>query len=58
VRLIKFYSKFYGRFLFALGELLKEPLVWRGTIEMNTQEELDKAFKEHDMGTFIKAKNL
>jgi redox-sensitive bicupin YhaK (pirin superfamily) len=45
-----------SRFLFASGEPLKEPVAWRGPIVMNTQEELDKAFKEFDMGTFIKTK--
>lgn len=54
--LIKIGSKLSGRFLFASGEPLKEPVAWRGPIVMNTQEELDKAFEELDMGTFIKTK--
>jgi redox-sensitive bicupin YhaK (pirin superfamily) len=31
-------------------------VAWRGPIVMNTQEELNKAFEELDMGTFIKTK--
>jgi redox-sensitive bicupin YhaK (pirin superfamily) len=53
---VKFGSKLGGRFLFASGEPLREPVAWRGPIVMNTQEELDKAFEELDMGTFIKTK--
>jgi len=49
-------SKNGSRFLFASGKPLKEPVAWRGPIVMNTQEELDKAFEELDMGTFIKTK--
>jgi len=45
-----------SRFLFVSGEQLKEPVAWRGPIVMNTQEELDRAFEELDMGTFIKTK--
>jgi len=33
---------------------LKEPVAWRGPIVMNIQEELDKAFEELELGTFIK----
>jgi redox-sensitive bicupin YhaK (pirin superfamily) len=54
--LVKIASKLGSRFLFASGEPLKEPVAWRGPIVMNTQEELDKAFEELDMGTFIKTK--
>ncbi len=54
--LVKIGSKEGGRFLFVSGEPLKEPVAWRGPIVMNTQEELDKAFEELDMGTFIKTK--
>jgi quercetin 2,3-dioxygenase len=54
--LIKIQSKLGGNFLFVSGEALKEPVAWRGPIVMNTQEELDKAFEELDMGTFIKTK--
>lgn len=42
------------RFLLVSGKPLKEPIAWGGPIVMNTQEELRKAFKELDDGTFIK----
>jgi redox-sensitive bicupin YhaK (pirin superfamily) len=54
--LVKIDSKLGGRFLFTSGAPLREPVAWRGPIVMNTQEELDKAFEELDMGTFIKTK--
>ncbi len=44
-----------ARFLFATGEPLNEPVAWRGPIVMNTDEELDTAFKELREGTFVKA---
>jgi redox-sensitive bicupin YhaK (pirin superfamily) len=53
---VKIGSKIGGRFLFVSGEPLNEPVAWRGPIVMNTQEELDKAFEELDMDTFIKTK--
>jgi len=43
-------------YIFVTGEQLKEPVAWGGPIVMNTQEELDIAFKELDEGTFIKEK--
>jgi redox-sensitive bicupin YhaK (pirin superfamily) len=54
--LVKIASKLGSRFLFVSGEPLKEPVAWRGPIVMNTQAELDKAFEELDIGTFIKTK--
>lgn len=33
---------------------LKEPIAWGGPIVMNTNEELEQAFKDLDEGTFIK----
>lgn len=42
------------RFLLIAGRPLKEPIAWGGPIVMNTQEELDIAFKELDENTFIK----
>jgi hypothetical protein len=33
-----------------------EPVVWRGTIVMNTQAELKVAFDEYKSGTLIKHK--
>ena len=53
---IKIGSRKGSRFLFVAGEPLREPVAWRGPIVMNTQEELDRAFEELDMGTFIKTK--
>jgi quercetin 2,3-dioxygenase len=44
------------RFLLISGKPLNEPVAWRGPIVMNTQEELDTAFKEYKNGTFIKYK--
>ncbi len=46
-----------ARFLFVSGEPLKGPVAWRGPIVMNTEEELDVAFRELQLGTFIKTKN-
>jgi redox-sensitive bicupin YhaK (pirin superfamily) len=43
-----------ARFLLAAGTPLKEPVAWGGPIVMNTDEELDEAFRELDNGTFIK----
>ncbi len=45
-----------ARFLFVSGEPLSEPVAWRGPIVMNTEEELNEAFKELELGTFIKTK--
>ncbi|HSH70593.1 MAG TPA: pirin family protein [Deferrisomatales bacterium] len=42
------------RFLLFSGEPLGEPVAWRGPIVMNTEEELDRAFREYRDGTFIK----
>ena len=43
-----------GRFLLVSGEPIKEPVAWRGPIVMNTQDELQHAFRELKQGTFIK----
>jgi len=43
-----------ARCLFISGKPLKEPIAWRGPIVMNTEEELDLAFREYQDGTFIK----
>ncbi len=42
------------RFLLAAGRALREPIAWGGPIVMNTQEELDTAFRELKNDTFIK----
>jgi quercetin 2,3-dioxygenase len=44
------------RFLFLSGKPLKEPVAWRGSIVMNTREELRLAYKEYADGTFIRKK--
>ena len=42
------------RFLLVSGRPLGEPVVWRGPIVMNTNEELETAFREYREGGFIK----
>lgn len=42
------------RFILLAGQPLHEPIAWGGPIVMNTQAELDLAFKELEKGTFIK----
>jgi redox-sensitive bicupin YhaK (pirin superfamily) len=42
------------RFLLVSGKPLNEPIAWMGPIVMNTQEELDTAFREFQEGTFLK----
>ncbi len=41
-------------FLLAAGRPLHEPIAWQGPIVMNTQEELEVAFREYHTGTFVK----
>lgn len=41
------------RFLFFAGIPLREPIVWRGPIVMNTEEEIVQAFLEYHNGTFL-----
>ena len=43
-------------YIFVTGKQLGEPIAWGGPIVMNTQEELDIAFRELEQGTFIKKK--
>jgi quercetin 2,3-dioxygenase len=45
------------RFLLCAGKPLREPVAWRGPIVMNTQEELELAFRELHEGTFLKGGN-
>jgi quercetin 2,3-dioxygenase len=42
------------RFLLFAGKPLREPVAWYGPIVMNTQDELETAFREYQAGTFIK----
>jgi redox-sensitive bicupin YhaK (pirin superfamily) len=42
------------QFLLLTGKPLHEPVAWRGPIVMNTQSELETAFREYREGTFIK----
>ena len=43
-----------ARFLLVAARPLKEPVAWGGPIVMNTEEELNEAFRELDEQTFIK----
>lgn len=43
-------------YIFVTGKQLHEPIAWGGPIVMNTQEELQTAFRELDEGTFITRK--
>lgn len=43
-----------ARFVLVAGKPLGEPVAWRGPIVMNTQDELDQAFKEVRNGTFVR----
>ena len=45
-----------ARFVLLAAKPLHEPVAWGGPIVMNTNEELDQAFKELDNRTFIKHK--
>jgi quercetin 2,3-dioxygenase len=42
------------RFLFLSGRPVREPVAWGGPIVMNTEEELQQAFREYRNGTFIR----
>ena len=42
------------RFLLVSGEPINQPVAWRGPIVMNTEKELEIAFKELSDGNFIK----
>ena len=43
-----------ARFILISGKPIAEPVAWRGPIVMNTNEELDQAFREFRNGTFIR----
>lgn len=42
------------RFLLIAGKPLQEPVAWYGPIVMNTQEQLQEAYRELSEGTFLK----
>ena len=42
------------RFLLVSGRPIREPVAWYGPIVMNTQVQLEEAFREFQSGTFIK----
>jgi len=42
------------RFLMVSGKPLAEPVAWYGPIVMNTQEQLQQAFRDLEKGTFLK----
>jgi redox-sensitive bicupin YhaK (pirin superfamily) len=44
------------RFLLVSGKPIGEPVAWYGPIVMNTQEELEHAFNEYRVGSFVKAR--
>ncbi|MGH7766785.1 MAG: pirin family protein [Candidatus Binatia bacterium] len=43
-----------ARFLLVAGRPLDEPIAWYGPIVMNTQQELETAFREYQEGSFVK----
>lgn len=47
-----------ARFLLIAGKPLREPVAWGGPIVMNTDEELDLAFRELNDNTFIKHRDF
>lgn len=44
------------RFLYFSGNPLHDPIAWKGSIVMNTDEELDQAFLEYRNGTFLRTR--
>ena len=47
-------AKSPARFLLVSGPPIGEPVAWRGPIVMNTEQELDLAFREYWSGKFIR----
>ncbi len=46
----------FSQVLFIGSQVLQEPIAWAGPIVMNTQEELQEAYRDLRNGTFIKEK--
>jgi len=46
-----------ARFFLIAAKPLREPVAWGGPIVMNTQEELEEAFRDLDNKTFIRHSN-
>ena len=46
------------RLLLISGKPLHEPIAWRGPIVMNTDDELELAFKEYREGTLLRIKGV
>jgi redox-sensitive bicupin YhaK (pirin superfamily) len=44
-----------ARFIMIAGKPIHEPIAWHGPIVMNTERELEVAFRELRAGTFIKS---
>jgi redox-sensitive bicupin YhaK (pirin superfamily) len=42
------------RFLLISGKPIGEPIAWYGPVVMNTQKELEIAFREYQNNTFVK----
>ena len=49
------FAKDHLRFLLVSGKPIREPVAWYGPIVMNTQKELEIAFKEFREGSFLKS---
>ncbi|MDH5716247.1 MAG: pirin family protein [Spirochaetia bacterium] len=43
-----------ARLLYLSGKPLREPIVWKGPIVMNTEDEIRTAFEEYNNGSFVK----
>lgn len=42
-----------AQFIYVQGKPLKEPIAWHGPVVMNTQEEIQSAFRDLQRGTFV-----